>query len=323
MSDGNLTSLIEQIGMLQAQVDDLTSRLEVVEAGNSVAASDSKQQSQGVAAVRVPIEQEDMLTRAGTGTLLPRVAAVCFVMVIALILRTITDNQIVSIQAGSLLGLTYGVALIGAGWWLYEKKSRLAPVFPVAGMLLLFSIVLETHARFESLPTFWAYVILLVAGLVAVGQSLRYRAAALICIGTLGTAFVGMAIDFPYPLFPFLGLLLLAANIASFFSHRREMCLFLRYATLAFTAVFWLLWSFKLNVPAACDEPNAALLFLSWFFPTLIVFWSVYLIMVVLNTMNRELQLGFYEGMLPTISAVGVFLAGLTIYGEGPPCISF
>ena len=316
MSAGNLTSLIEQIGILQAQVDNLAARLEVVEAGNSVAASGNNPKSQGVAAIRLPIEQQDMLTRAGTGNLLPRVAAVCFVMVIALILRTITDNQIVSVQAGSLLGLTYGVALIGVGWWLYERKSRLAPVFPVAGMLLLFSIVLETHARFESLPTFWAYVTLFVAGLVAVGQSLRYRAAALICLGTFGTAAVGMAIDFPYPLFPFLGLLLLAANIASFFSHRRHMCLFLRYATLAFTAVFWLLWSFKLNVPAACDEPNAVLLFLPWFFPTLMVFWGVYLFMVVLNTMNRELQLGFYEGILPTISGVGVFLAGLTVAGR-------
>ncbi len=316
MSDGNLTSLIEQVGMLQAQVDNLTSRLEVVEAGNFHTAPVDKRQAQGVAAAPLPVEQEGMLKRAGTGTLLPRIAAVCFMVVIALILRTITDNQIVSMQIGSLLGLTYGVALIGAGWWLYEKKSRLAPVFPVAGMLLLFSIVLETHARFESLPTFWAYVTLLVAGIVAVGQSLRYRAAALITIGTLGTAFVGMAIDFPYPLFPFLALLLLAANIASFFSHRRQLCLFLRYAILAFTAVFWLLWTFKLNVPSACDEPNAALLSLYWFFPTLMVFWIVYLFMVVLNTMNKELQLGFYEGMLPTISGVGVFVASLTVAGR-------
>jgi hypothetical protein len=317
MSDGNLTSLIEQVGMLQVQVDNLTARLEAVEAGNSHTVPVNKRQTQGSAAASQPVEQEGMLKRAGTGTLLPRVAAVCFMMVIALILRTITDNQIISMQVGSLLGLTYGVALIGAGWWLYEKKSRLAPVFPVAGMLLLFSIVLETHARFESLPTFWAYVILLVAGLVAVGQSLRYRAAALICIGTLGTAFVGMAIDFPYPLFPFLGLLLLFANVAAFFSHRRELCLFLRYAILAFTVVFLMLWTFKLNMPVGvCDEPIEELLSVAWFFPTLMVFWGIYLVMVILNTMNKELQLGFYEGMLPTISGVGVFVAGIIVAGH-------
>jgi len=315
MVDGTLENLIEQVGMLRAQVDDLTARLEVIEAGTSAPSPDNKSQSQHVAAARPLLEQESMLTRAAPGTLLPRLAAVCFVLVVALILRTITDNQVVSVQGGSLLGLTYALALIGFGWWLHERKSRLAPVFPACGMLLLFSIVLETHARFESLPTFWAYTTLLVAGLVAVGLSLRYRATLLLCLGTLGTAGIGMAIDFPYPLYPFLGLLLLAANIASFVAHRRQMCVFLRYLTLVFTAVFWLLWTFKLNVPPVCDAPTAVLLNLSWFFPILFIFWTVYLFMVVRNTMDLEMQLGFYEGILPTISAVGVFVAGWIVVG--------
>jgi len=313
MVDGTLASLIEQVGMLRAQVDDLTARLEVIEAGNTAPSPDNTAQSQHVAATRPLLEQEGMLTRTAPGTLLPRIAAVCFVLVIALILRTITDNQVVSVQVGSLLGLTYALALIGFGWWLYERKSRLAPVFPSCGMLLLFSIVLETHARFESLPTFWAYTTLLVAGLVAVGMSLRYRATLLMCLGTLGTAGIGMAIDFPYPLYPFLGLLLLAANFASFVAHRREMCLFLRYVTLAFAAVFWLLWTFKLNVIPSCDEPTADLLNLSWFFPILFIFWTVYLFMVIRNTMDRDLQLGFYEGIVPAICALGVFAAGWVI----------
>ena len=303
--------LNEQVRLLNEKVEQLSARLDALESGRAIVG-----RTAGRPATQAVILQEDVITKVDRGGLLPRVAAVCFVMVVALILRTVTDNQIVSVRIGSLFGLTYGVALIGVGWWLYERKSRLAPVFPVSGMLLLFSIVLETHARFESLPTFWAYTTLFVAGLVAVGQSLRYRAVALICLGTLGTAAVGMAIDFPYPLYPFLGLLLLAANIASFIAHRRQMCLFLRYVLLVFTAVFWLLWSFKLNVPAACDEPTAELLNLAWFFPTLFVFWGVYFLMVVLNTTDKELQLGFYEGMLPTISAVGVFLAGLVVAGR-------
>ncbi len=310
-TDRRFDYLVEQVGLLNAKVEQLTLRLDAFEAVEA-----APYQAGGNPQAKMAAPQHDVLTKVDQGALLPRIAAVCFLLVVALILRTITDNQIVDTYFGSLLGMGYVALLIISGWWLYAKKSRLAPVFPVAGMLLLFSIVLETHARFESLPTFWAYVTLLVAGFVAVGQSLRYRATALMCIGTLGTAFVGMAIDFPYPLFPFLGLLLLAANIASFFSHRRELCLFLRYATLAFTAVFWMLWTFKLNVPAACDEPNAELLFLSWFFPTLMVFWGVYLFLVVLNTMNKELRLGFYEGMLPTICGVGVFVAGLTVFGR-------
>ena len=315
MVDGTLASLIEQVGLLRAQVEDLTARLEIIETGKLAHSPDTKSQPQPVTAARPLLEQEGMLTHTAPGTLLPRIAAVCFVLVIALILRTITDNQVVSVQAGSLLGLTYALALIGIGWWLYERKSRLAPVFPGCGMLLLFSIVLETHARFESLPTFWAYTTLLIAGLVAVGLSLRYRATALICLGTLGTAGIGMAIDFPYPLYPFLGLLLLAANIASFIAHRRQMCLFLRYMILALTAVFWLLWTFKLNVVPACGEPSADMLNLSWFFPILFFFWGVYLFMVVRNTMDHGMDLGFYEGIMPTISGIGVFVAGSIIAG--------
>jgi hypothetical protein len=302
--------LVEQVNVLQTRVEQLSVRLDELEGGREAGPRPTP-----TPATQVVVRQEDVITKVGQGGLLPRIAAVCFMLVVALILRTITDNQVVSVQAGSLLGLTYAVALIGFGWWLYQRKSRLAPVFPGCGLLLLFSIVLETHSRFESLPTFWAYTTLLVAGLVVVGLSLRYRATGLICLGTLGTAGIGMAIDFPYPLYPFLGLLLLGANIASFIAHRRQMCLFLRYAVLAFTAVFWLLWTFKLNVLPVCDAPIAVMLNLDWFLPSLFLFWCVYFFMVVWNTMDHDLALGFYEGIMPTISGIGLFVAGWVIIG--------
>jgi hypothetical protein len=306
----SFADLVEQVNVLQAKVEQLSARLDELEGGRETTARPTRNP-----ATQAVVRQEDVIAKVGQGGLLPRIAAVCFLLVVALILRTITDNQVVSVQVGSLLGLTYAVALIGFGWWLYARKSRLAPVFPGCGLLLLFSIVLETHARFEFLPTFWAYTTLLVAGLVAVGLSLRYRATGLICLGTLGTAGVGMAIDFPYPLYPYLGLLLLAATIASFIAHRRQMCMFLRYAALAFTAVFWLLWTFKLNVPPVCDAPTADLLNLSWFLPTLFLFWGTYFLMVVRNTMDQDLALGFYEGIMPTISGIGVFVAGWVVIG--------
>jgi hypothetical protein len=316
--NNSVLPLAEQVILLQEKVEKLTARLDRLEGSKEPVPTHLTSQPGPHVSIQL---EEGVIPKVDHGALLPRIAAVCFLLVIALILRTVTDNEIISHQIGSVLGLTYGAFLIGVGWWLYSRKSRLSPVFPSCGMLLLFSIVYETHSRFESLSSFWAYSILLVTSIIAVILSLRYRAAMLICLGTLGTAFVGMVINFPYPFFPFLGVILIVANIASVLANRRQMCLFLRYVTLAFSAIFWLLWSFKLNVPATCDEPTADLLYLSWFFPVLFVFWGVYFAMVVANTMNKELELGFYEGILPTISAVGAFVAGLAVvgrwYGDG------
>ena len=114
------------------------------------------------------VSQEGVLKRAGTGSLLSRVETVWFALVVALILRTITESNIINTRFGSVLGMGYAAALIIAGWWLYSRKSRLAPVFPACGLLLLFSIVLETHARFESLSTVMAYIILMAAGFMVV-----------------------------------------------------------------------------------------------------------------------------------------------------------
>jgi hypothetical protein len=307
-----IPELASQVAALQAKIDQLSRRLTTLEEGRPV----TEKHVEGISVAPIAPHQETVITRVEQGALLPRIAVVCFLLVFALILRTITDNRIVNIQIGSLLGLTYAVVLIGSGWWLYERKSKVAPVFPSCGLLLLFSIVFETHSRFAFLPTSWAYTILLAAAFTAIWLSLHYRAAMLICLGTLGTAAVGMMINFPYPLFPYLGLLLLVGNWASYLANRRRMCPFLRYVVLLFTIIFWLLWSFKLNVSAACDEPTADLLSAAWFFPILFSFWLLYLAMVLLNTLRRDIALGFYEGVVPTICAVGAFWAGIAVAGS-------
>jgi hypothetical protein len=55
--------------------------------------------------------------------LLRRIATVCFLLVIALILRTITDNQIINTRIGSILGMTYAAVLLLLGWRLYAERK--------------------------------------------------------------------------------------------------------------------------------------------------------------------------------------------------------
>jgi hypothetical protein len=88
------------------------------------------------------------------------------------------------------------------------------------------------------------------------------------------------------------------------------MSSYLRWFTLIIAVVFWMLWTSKMNTLPTCAEPVAELMYPSWFFPMLFVFWGVYLTTVVLNVLKKDLRLGFFESILPTITAVGAFGAG-------------
>ena len=304
-------SLFEQVQHLKEKVDHLSARLANLEDNLSGKPLSSQvQQPRLQTAHGHPVEGPPSLI--DTKTLLPRIATVCFLLVIALILRTITDNQIINIQAGSVLGMTYAGILILMGWRLYAKTSRLAPIFPGCGILLLFSIILETHGRFESLSTIGAYTILFVAGITVYAMSIRHRASALICLGVPGTLCVALAINFPYSIYPIMCLFLLSAILAASFAYKQQMCRHLRWSVLVISAVFWSLWTLKMGALPGYDATLAAAIYPAWFFPLLFLFWGVYLTTVVLNVLKKDLQLGVFESLLPSVTASGAFLAGHT-----------
>lgn len=245
-----------------------------------------------------------------TSVLLRRISAVCFLLVVALILRTVTDSQIINIRIGSILGMSYAAVLVLVGWRLYSTANRLAPVFPGCGILLLFSIVLETHIRYASLSTAGAYLILFLAGMTVFAMSIRYQVSQLICLAVPGGAAVALAIDFPYPPYPIPGLILLTAVVAASYAFKQGICRYLRWLVLGLAALFWFLWTSKINTLSVLAGPAAQALYPRWFFPMLFAFWGVYLTTVVLNILRKELRLGFFESVLPTLTAVGAFSAG-------------
>ena len=302
--------LSEQVQELKSKVEELSARLSTLESKRPV--KQTLEQRQATSAALQTHIQKAPPALIDTKVLLPRIATICFLLVVALILRTITDSQVVNTQVGSILGMTYAAILILLGWRLYAKKSSLAPVFPGCGILLLFSIILETHARYESLSTMGAYTLLFLAGATVFAMSIRYRASILVCLGVPCTVAVAMAIDFPYPIFPVLGVLLLSAILAASYAFKQQMCRYLRWFNLVLAAIFWLLWTLKMNTLPSCAEPVAEMMYPSWFFPMLFAFWGVFLATVVLNVLNKDLQLGFFESILPTITAVGAFGAGYT-----------
>ncbi|GAB4343110.1 MAG: hypothetical protein Kow0089_18660 [Desulfobulbaceae bacterium] len=310
----SVTDLAEQVRRLRMEVADLAGRLAAVEKNFQAAPAAATAQAEPVRARATEETSSPILDGPpplfDTRALLPRISTVCFLLVVALILRTITDNQIINTQAGSILGMVYAGILILAGWRLYAKNSSLAPVFPGCGILLLFSIVLETHGRYGSLSTNGAYAILFLAGAVLFALSLRFRASNLIFLAVPATAATAMAIDFPYPNYAVLGLILLAAIFASSYAFKQLSCRYLRWFTLLLTTLFWLLWTSKMQTLANAAEQAAAAILPTWFFPMLFLFWAAYLVTVVLNVLKKDLELGFFESIIPTLTAAGAFGAG-------------
>lgn len=312
---GIIKNLSEKIQTLHSQVEQLTIRLEAVEQNRTLLHTQTNQQTSPITPPQMQSQKTAQVQGAppalfDTSALLPRISTICFLMVVALILRTITDNQVINTQAGSILGMTYAGVLILLGWRLYGKKSRLAPVFPGCGILLLFSIVLETHSHYESLSTNAAYAILFLAGATVFALSIRHRASILVCLGVPGTIIVAMALDFPNPNFAILSLLLLSAIVAASYAFKLGMCRYLRWFTLFLSAAFWLLWTAKIDTIPSCAEPVAEAMDPEWFIPMLFSFWAIYLTTVILAVLKKDLQLAFFESIIPTVTAIGAFWAG-------------
>lgn len=251
---------------------------------------------------------EELLSWAGKKSLLPRIATVCFLMVVALILRTLTDSGLIDKQIGSVVGMGYAALLIAFGWYKYGNASPLAPVFPLCGAALMATIVLETHARFASLPTMPAYGILMATGVATAVMGYLYRVAIPVIVGTLGLCLAGAAIDYPQPFFPLLGILLLSANFLGTLATRIHRCSWLRWILLGVTLFMQILWAFKLTITLNRGESLPQYLALPWFLPTISIFMVAFIGIALLGIVSSGSErISRFDLALPTINAVWTF----------------
>lgn len=303
--------LEEQVKNLNAQVSDLGARLEK---GGVVK---PKAENHSVSADTADASEE-ILSWVGRTALLPRISSLCFLLVVALALRTVTDNQLLDPQVGSLLGMVYAGALIAWGAFKYRQQSPLAPVFTVTGTLLIFSVVAETHAHFEALPTIPAYVILAVVGAAAALISYLNRVAPPVFAGTLGMSFAGLAIDYPSPVFSYLSVLLLAANLFGVYATRLQRCSWLRWILLGVTLLVLQVWSFKLGIYLDHGKSSDLPLALGGFFPVLAVFGFFYLATAVVGIIWRgQNRIARFDLALPTISVGWLFILARYVVNSG------
>lgn len=260
---------------------------------------------------------DEVIHWASRASLFPRLATLCFLMVFALILRTITDNGVVNPLLGMGLGMGYAAALMVTGWYQYRRGSSLAPVFVACGAILISSIVVETHARFKSLPLVPAYWTLMATGAGMAFVSRRFSVFLPVSVGTLGMCLAGAAIDYPNPFFPYLFMILLTANLLGYYAGTLQRCGWLRWTVLLVTLAMFLLWGMRLAAVVAKKTTAAPTLAPGWFLPVLAALSVAFLAIALLGIVrSRDGKVSVFDFCLPTISAVGSYLAARIVVSE-------
>jgi hypothetical protein len=299
---------------LAAQVAKLQKKVETMTAGMVTMVTEVIPEAERAAAAEKAVSPakrpDDIVAWAGSSALLPRISTLCFVLVVALALRTVTDSGVIEKHVGSLLGMVYAAAIMLFGWLRYRKGSAIAPVFSISGALLMFSIIIETHTRFGSLPTLPAYLLLLGTGAWMAFTGRTAKSLMPMVVGTLGMVLAGVALNFPVPSLPLLAVLLLAANAIAFASALDLKHDWLRWVLFGLTGVVMQVWAFRVRVVLLDPDFPSPYLFPYWFIPAVAVlalffFGSAFFGM---HRSHRERKLAF-DYVVPAASAFVFFTA--------------
>jgi len=305
-SGRNLEQRVETLTHEVKQLQQRVSELEELLAGGTLKMRERPREE----GASIQSAQETVLAMVGGTSLLQRLSAICFIMVVALLLRTLTDNEIVGRHVGSLLGMAYAAGLLVWGWLSYRRKGALAPVFAVCGALLMFAVVVETHEHFEALPTPLAYLLLTAVGVVMLRLSQLHRIAVPVYVGTVGMALAGVALDFPAPVFPYLCVLLLVANIIGTFATRLQRCSWLRWMLLAITVFMMQVWGFRLGFELTANPDGAIPFSVSGFIPAVLLVALVYLAISYLGLTGKlSEKISRIDFALPSITVLWAFPA--------------
>lgn len=257
---GRPSAVEDELRILRRTVERLARRVEALEGGAPVPAEELDGSTDTVAVDWSWLHQSAALRR---------VATISFVLVVALVLRTLTDNGIVDTAPGVGLGIGYAALVMAVGWRRLARDRPGQRVFPICGVVLLSALVMEAHERFEHLGAVSAHG-LLVAGLAAsAALALRYRAPSVAEAGCLAAGISAVVLGFPVPHFPLgAATVLLAVLVAAAVAGQRRVA-WVHWIATALLLFFWGLWTFQLHRPLARGEVLAAELSIGAFLPAL------------------------------------------------------
>lgn len=315
--EARLEELTAQVQSLNTRVEQLSARLNQTDsAATATAAPAPVALREG--AIAPEDASEELVKWMGQSSLLPRISALCFLLVVALVLRTVTDSDLLDDQIGAYLGMTYAGALIIAGWRLYSGKSALAPIFTICGAVLMYSIVVETHAHFESLPAVPAYFMIMLTGVATAIISFRHHIPLPILVGTFGMCLAGVAIDYPHPFFPYLSMVLITANILGSYATRLQRCSWLRWTIFGITAGMLHVWGIKLAFAMSKSAPVPPQLAAGWYIPAVLLFAAAFLGTALFGILRSgENRISKFDLCLPALNSLWAFAALLHMVQPG------
>lgn len=305
-NSGELQAISEELAVMRRRISSLTERVVALEQGRAVmVGGDGLSEEGAVQAVPGGSGFHDWL--AG-GAVLQKIATISFMLVFALLLRTVTDYGYINLGAGTILGIGYVTVLVGCGFWLYRQNRPLAPVFAGGGFLLLFAIVVEGLNRFATLSSAAAYLVLLVALATGSFLALRFTAPRLLAVTVVGVVVAGLAGNFPHLVFPAAAGLLLAANLVAVIGDRHGVAPGLKWWVTLFTLLFWALWVFKVYMAWRHGQPLEPF-YPGWYLPLLLLFGGFYLAEGAIKYF-RPGNSSAYEAVLPSLNMILLFVAG-------------
>jgi len=302
--------LEQQIYALNQRIDQLNQRVLSLEKANGLTLA-ARSEVQEIPVGSQAGEQENLL-ELDSSSLLKNISFLCFVLVAALGLRSLADNQILEPHLGATFGIFYAAGIIGGGHFLYRRASSLGPIFSTTGALLMFSILVETHERFSSMPDVIVYDILAATGIGLAIISYRHNVALPAIVGTLGMCLAAVTIDYPAPYFPSLILILWVANILAFFATRIKRCSWLRWILLILTHAVLQTWGLKISGVTTGRNFDPESLAPDLFIPMVILIGVTYTLIALLGIVRSGNQkVSKFDFSLPSVNAAWCYVASI------------
>ena len=303
-------NLENRVRELEGQVETLQGRLSDVEKQLSrVAKGKQAKVKKATEKPTSKIGSDEVLNWIDTAYFLPRIATTSFILVLAIALRTLTDSGTIDEQFGAGLGMGYGFILLIIGWAGYGRQSIQAPVFTLWGTIVMCSIVVETHRVFEAIPTEPAYMSLVLLGMATAAISRQHNVALPIFAGTLGMSFGGFAIDYPNPVFPYLVVLLVTANLLTVFATSLMRASWIRWLLLVLTIFMFQIWALKLTIYLGKIAQEDLEFAISGFFPSIIVIGTMYLGIAYFGVIGKiQERVSKFDVVLPAINVIWIFV---------------
>lgn len=254
---------------------------------------------------------EELLSWADKSAILPRIATTSFILVVAVALRTATESEVIDQQLGSMLGMLYAFGLIMYGWFAYRENNIHAPVFTLWGTIVMSAVVVEAHRVFASVPSELAYFVLAMTGLVTAIMSRMNHVALPVFVGTLGMSLGAFALNYPTPIFPYLTIIMILANVFAAYATRLLRASWLRWLLFALTLFMIQIWDLKLAIYLQKLAPENLDFSISGFMLSISALGVVFGFTSLLGVLGRlQEKVAKFDLLLPVLNVLWLYVAG-------------